>query len=426
MASDGADNLRQESWPSVNPWHLVLAGLAASVLALFLCLVQNWVPGEGPARFFVPLRGLVITVGVILAGGAVSVRLRTASWEFEERVVSAALTGIAAFTVLLGWLALDRAWDSIALFLGVVAFVGFAGCGLILLPRNWRRGAAVGLVILHFCGILSAVTSAPPPGSVPPWITQVVWTRLSRPYLQFMYLNNAYHFYSPEPGPACQLWFYIKFEDDTGEWLKIPKREDYATRQEYQRILSVTENANQMFPQPPPTLALMYANRFAAGNLYYPPIKVAPWDPQTSDGTPPAFQYREPNMISKKTIESYARHVGMTYHSDAHPDVPVKSVKIYRVVHMIVAPEQLAHDLDSDDPTNFTPYFQGEFDREGNMISKLDDPFLYWLIPILREPKESRKPAAAKPNQPAAWNPDDLEIVDYCKLHAEGAAIKER
>ena len=43
---------------------------------------------------------------------------------------------------------------------------------------------------------------------------------------------------SPEPGPACQLWFYVKFEDGEGEWLKIPKREDYGTRQEYQRMLT--------------------------------------------------------------------------------------------------------------------------------------------------------------------------------------------
>jgi hypothetical protein len=114
----------------------------------------------------------------------------------------------------------------------------------------------------------------------------------------------------------------------------------------------------------------------------------------------------------------------MTYHSDAHAGVPIKSVKVYRVVHMIVAPEQLAQGLDSEDPTNFTPYYQGEFDREGNMISKPDDPFLYWLIPILYEPKEGHKPAATKPNQSASWNPEDYEIVDYCKMHAEGRSIK--
>jgi hypothetical protein len=422
MATNGVDSLRQESWPAVNPWHLVLAGLAASILALVLYLIQTWMPGEGPASVLVPLRGLAITVGVILAGGAVSVRLRSTTWEFEERVVSAALTGLAAFAVLLGWLALDReAWDSLALFLGVVAFVGFAGCVLILLPRNVRRVTTVVLVFLHFCGILSAVTSAPPPGANPPWITQVVWTRLSRPYLQFMYLNNAYHFYSPEPGPACQLWFYIKFDDDTntGEWLKIPKREDYATRQEYQRILSVTENANQLFPQSPPMLPLMYKERVFAGSVYYPPIKVAPWNPDTSEGTPPAFQYREPNLISKRIIQSYAKHVGQTYHSDAHPGVPVKSVKVYRVVHQIIAPEQMAgHFLEPDDPTNFTPYYQGEFDRDGNM--QPTDPFLYWLTPILYEPKTGHKHAPSRANKPVEWNPEDYEIVDYCKLHAEG------
>jgi hypothetical protein len=419
MASEGADNLRQESWPPVNPWHLALAGLAASVLALLVCVLQSgW--GESAARFLVPIRAFAIAAGAILAIGAVSVRLGAASWDFEQRVISASLTGVAAFTVLLGWLALDReAWDSIALFLGVMAFVGFAGSALILLPRKMRRVAALILVFLHFCGILSAVTSAPPPGSAPPWLAQVVWTRFSRPYLQFMYLNNAYHFYSPEPGPACQLWFYIKFEDDAGEWLKVPNREDYATRQEYQRLLSITENANQLLPLSPPMLTLMYEKRVMAGNAYYPPIKVAPWNEQFSDGTPPAFQYREPNLFSKKNIQSFARHVGLTYRSAAHPDLPVKSVKVYRVVHNIVSPDQLLHGLDSDDPTNYAPYYQGEFDPDGNMITKLDDPFLYWLIPILYEPKPGLKPAAMS-NQAPAWNRDDYEIVDYCKLHAEG------
>jgi hypothetical protein len=272
MASTGVDDLRQESWPPVKPWYLALSGLAAMVLALMLCYVQTRVSGEGSERVLVPLRCLAITVGLILAAGAVSVRLRKATWDFEERVVSASLTGLAAFTVLLGWLALDReAWYTIALFLGVLALVGFASCVLILLPRNARRALTLVIVFLHFCGILSAVTSAPPPGAEPPWITQVVWTYLSRPYLQFMYLNNAYHFYSPEPGPACQLWFYVKFEDGTGEWFKAPKREDYATRQEYQRILSVTENARQLaqgrqLPSPG-LVALAYKARVSNGAM---------------------------------------------------------------------------------------------------------------------------------------------------------------
>src|SRR5260370_42317187 len=98
MAADGTDHLRQDSWPPVNPWNVVLAGLAVAFLALLLNMLQGWLPGDGPARVLIPLRGLAIAASLILAGGAVRLRLRTASWEFGERGVSAALTGLAALT----------------------------------------------------------------------------------------------------------------------------------------------------------------------------------------------------------------------------------------------------------------------------------------------------------------------------------------
>src|SRR6516162_6794516 len=159
MASEGVESFQQESWPPVNPWHLAIASLVATLTALLLSYLQTKFPENAPERVFIPLRCLAITLGVILAASAVSVRLRKATWDFEERVVSASLTGVSAFTVLLGWLALDRKeWFSIALFLGVLAVVGFASCILILLPRNARRVVIVVLVVLHFCGILSAVT----------------------------------------------------------------------------------------------------------------------------------------------------------------------------------------------------------------------------------------------------------------------------
>jgi hypothetical protein len=426
MASENMDSLRQESWPPVNPWHLALAGLAASLAALFVYYLQTQWPGDGPERVLVPVRCLAITAAVILAGGAVSVRLRKATWEFEERVVSASLTGVAAFTVLLGWLALDReAWFSMALFLGVLSFVGFAACVLILLPRNARRVVAVVLVILHFCGILSAVTSAPQPGTEPPWMTQVVWTYFSRPYLQFMYLNNAYHFYSPEPGPATHLWFYIKFEDGSGEWLKVPKREDYVTRQEYQRILSVTENSRQLIEvqQMPPevlkNIEFAYQARLREGRNYDPPIKTAPWDEPSNQGTPPIRQFQLPNVIAQKMIKSYAKHVAQTYHSAERPNEKVKSVKVYRVFHSIPSPQQMSLGiLQPDDPTTFLPYYQGEFYPDGEMVNP-SDPFKYWIIPIMYELKKDHRPTPGRENTPPASN-DDYEIVDYCKLHAEG------
>ena len=62
----------------------------------------------------------------------------------------------------------------------------------------------------HFAGILSAITSPPP---TPP-VTDQYWRRVAREYLMFAYMNNAYQFYSPDPGPACELW--VCFEYDTG------------------------------------------------------------------------------------------------------------------------------------------------------------------------------------------------------------------
>ena len=65
------------------------------------------------------------------------------------------------------------------------------------------------LVLYHFAGIFSAITSPPPT----PWLTGQFWARVFRPHLEFSYVNNAYQFYSPQPGPAQVLWFCITGTD---------------------------------------------------------------------------------------------------------------------------------------------------------------------------------------------------------------------
>jgi hypothetical protein len=234
-----------------------------------------------------------------------------------------------------------------------------------------------------------------------------------------MYLNNAYHFYSPDPGPACQLWFYVKFTDGTGEWLKIPKREDYATHQEYQRMLSVTESTNQCYPHPPTDD--MFARRYRSGIEHSPPIKTAP-------NLPSSMQYRRPYSSSTLMVQSYARHVALTFKSSADPQKEVATVKVYRVIHQIVQANEFANETDPNDPTYFWPYFQGEFDAQGEMLTqqrefneqgvmtKDDDPFLYWLLPIMYEPRSQGPFRAILPN--AKPNMDNYVIVDYCKVHA--------
>src|SRR5262249_9611707 len=85
-----------------------------------------------------------------------------------------------------------------------------------------------------------------------PWIITQIWTRIYRPYLEFMYLNNAYHFYAPEPGPASYVWARAIFVDTqnpqqkVGVWHKIPRvdekgRQQHTAALEHQRFLAMPE-----------------------------------------------------------------------------------------------------------------------------------------------------------------------------------------
>ena len=68
--------------------------------------------------------------------------------------------------------------------------------------------------VYHFAGIISAITSPQPT----PWLTGQLWARVFRPHLEFSYVNNAYQFYSPQPGPAEILWFCITGTDGESRW----------------------------------------------------------------------------------------------------------------------------------------------------------------------------------------------------------------
>lgn len=190
------------SW--FTPRNLLVAGAAVTALALVLGLAF----GDG----LVPPRVVLILTGLVLALAGVNHRLRTFGEDVEERAVTAGYLALGSFVALLALLACDDAWDTFRLVLGVFLGVGLAGAVLVLLPTLVRRGVILALVAFHFVGILTAVFSVAPPSGVPCWLPGTLWAYVYRPYLQFMYLNNAYHFYSPEPGPSTQLWFRVSYE----------------------------------------------------------------------------------------------------------------------------------------------------------------------------------------------------------------------
>lgn len=168
-----------------------------------------------------PARLILSIVGMIVAGAAVSLRPKWyASWLLASAASLAAGFGF------------PNSWYTFSFAAFVFAGLGCLGAVIAVLPYGWRIAVVGALPVLHFCGILTAVLS---PSPSPQLITNA-WTVIYRPYLQFAYLNNAYQFYSPDPGPASEVWFCIEYEtrkddkvqlealqyNDRGEPLKTP------------------------------------------------------------------------------------------------------------------------------------------------------------------------------------------------------------
>ena len=109
---------------------------------------------------------------------------------------SAGVLAIAAFAALLAYWATDPAWDSMAMVLVVLIAVSLVGVVLVLLPTPAQLSWSASWCWSTSGGMITAATTIDPPGSSAPWVSMKAWLWY-RPYLQFMYLNNAYHFYSP-------------------------------------------------------------------------------------------------------------------------------------------------------------------------------------------------------------------------------------
>src|ERR1700731_1131803 len=84
------------------------------------------------------------------------------------------------------------------------------------------------LIVLHFAGILIAVTSAGSGRYTAPSLSR----RLSipfRPYLQSLFLGASYRFFAPNPDPTRKLYFRVEREDGSVRWVEFPCRKDYST-----------------------------------------------------------------------------------------------------------------------------------------------------------------------------------------------------
>jgi hypothetical protein len=373
MANDDVSAVAAEENTFTNPWPALLAGLFLNLVALGCLYVLKFAiasqEGGGQASFVAGWFGndfkapqllpVLVLIGLITTAVGVVIRPQ-----------SPVVLGVAAMSGLVACGAM-RIWDSAQLFLAVLsAFTAFAAF-LMVLPRVARRVIVSLMIVFHFGGILTAVTSVPPQ----PWLSSIVWTCFYRPYLEFMYLNNAYHFYSPEPGHGAMVWFYVKYADDTGRWFKIPNYGDNPLVLEYQRRLSLAESVNQLTPPGPVPFDLESRRRLTGARQdipLHPDIAVP-------------LQFRVPLPFSKRMLETYARHVARTVKHPTDTTIAVVGVRIYRVVHQILTPKEMASGEDPTDLIHYYPYYQGEFTLDGRLKDPAD-PYLYWLIPIVKVP----------------------------------------
>lgn len=262
--------------------------------------------------------------------------------------------------------------QSLAMVCVAGAVVALVSGFLLVVPEVVRRVALVGFVGFHFCGILTAVLSVPPPGGSSPWLVSRAWTYVYRPYLFFIYQNNAYHFYSPEPGPPSLLWLQLTYTDGGKRWFKLPDQETSPTPMHFQRMLSIGESTAQVMqrdPGPFRSEAALQKMATLLGLERLPRGTIAP------------LTWRQPQPNSKHMICSYVRSLMNRFpHPDGNPEAKVMEGHLWRVVHTIIQPGEIAYkNLDPTDRRFYVTVYQGEFDENGNLRDP-NDPLLYWMI----------------------------------------------
>ncbi len=317
-------------------------------------------------------------------------------------------------------------WITLRLFLTGIGLVTFFGAPLIMMPRRMQRVVISIVILLHFGGILSAVMLPPPS----PYIFQQIWARIFRPYLQFMMLNNAYQFYAPEPGPSHYAWFYVEYQNDKGEkkyrWISIPRLNragfnDYRVGLQYQRRIAMTDQISQvkngqLSPYNPRFIWRQINSPRSPGPILGAPNIEAKYEiPFHPSINPPNTQYLEPKVHSQQVAACYAKHIISRPHpDDLNGEWKGTSAKMYRVIHFIPTQDMIRGGKRPDSPDLYIPYYFGHFNAKGEMMDRpifdkngmliKGDPFLYWLIPIIRNPK--------------CDGPEDPEFKNYAFKHA--------
>lgn len=437
-----------------------LIGLAITFVAFIWVFISGGSTHGFDANRSDGFRMVLVFVGMITAGSAIVLRPHDGvSW------LPFAAAGLICYGVgtsppeETSWItwkpdrhwyaAIPNSWDSYHILGGVLGLIGLAGALFNNLSRRVKCSCIFAVLAFYFSGILASVLSPP----ATPYLVDQYWRRISRYHSQFLYINNAYHFYSPEPGPPSELWVCIKYKPqgidlplsegavvtDDVDWVKIPTRlRDTLDplRLSYLRRLALCEQTAQVMTSPntifPEELQQLNARRLSEMGR----IPKSPTMPDSHQFVPPN------DMVVRQVLPSFAKHFAIRY---GKPGKEVASVRIYRALHEVLpvekfrtmpftpqaGPEKFVWDpwnekkdrvstyrLPAFYPTTYHPYYQGEYDLKGNLLDSTD-PLLYWLVPIIDRPNNGR-------SEEAITNKNfDKFLIDYVSIHAGSNRPKE-
>jgi hypothetical protein len=398
----------------------VARNIAATGGGLIALAAALGVASSGPGAVS-SARAALVFVGAVATG--FGVWLRPDRWEAWAVGTAAAALAAAA--------GVPDSWDSFRLLFFI--FASAAGFRLaIAAAPAWRVRLVTAYILFHFAGIFCAVTAPSPT----PWLIDQAYLRVYNQYLQPIYMRNAYHFYSPEPGPASVLAALVKTENGTettatGEvrkkydtrWVVMPRRPAHVLDPlaiSYFRRLSITDRLSRSN-----TDFTSSAGAFEKTDVRQRRYKL------TLPGSDPFFplhptepeflQYRMPSPEGARfLIPSFAQHL-ILEHTPTPEAAARTTLKMYRLEHRTLPVEALVgfgnpdgQPTDPYNPMTYRPYFLGEYRLTSADPShprkarvELVDPqadMLYWLIPILPNPAPG--PGDKKPH------------VDYLSIHA--------
>jgi hypothetical protein len=384
---------------------LIFVGIAATVGGLV-----DAASLDSPA--IAAVRLLLTGIGLVVIGSALTLRVDVP----RHWLIAALAAGLASF------LAVPANWDSFRLLTGVIAAASLAGAILTYLPLTISLGIISLGALFHFGGIFVATTLPEPT----PWWSNQASSKVYQPYLSFIYMRNAYHFYSPDPGPASHVFVLLTYERDridpqTGknevlnEWITLPRRDKHMKDPlglTYYRRLSLTEMVSGTIPD------LYSASSFEKGDVRERRVKVAALLSEEeriplADPTmmPEYLQYRVPRQdITRYLLPSYAKHLAIENSQPARgsePALKVTKMRIYRAEHAIIQPAEFVKARDVYHPTTFRVYYLGEYDPDGK-LSDSTDPMLYWLVPVV-----------PKINGPSPTDPEKRDYEDFLSRHAK-------